>query len=201
MFAVATAIVALLIFATALLAVPLVLVIEAKRADTLTATWRVRWLFGLVDVRSSGSNGGQTGVRPGSDAATSPPRPARRRRRAVRIGMAVLRTRGLPRRVGRLALSLRRQVRLDEFHVRTAFGCDDPADTGVVYGVLSPLLVMARLRGMNVDCRPMFLESGLQGTLSGTIHVRPLLVVGALVMFLVSPPVIKAARSAWRVRK
>ena len=82
-----------------------------------------------------------------------------------------------------------------------AFGFDDPADTGVVYGFLSPWLVMARVRGLNVDCRPMFLESGLRGAFRGMVHVRPLPVAGALVSFLVSRPVIRAVRAAWRVRQ
>jgi hypothetical protein len=60
---------------------------------------------------------------------------------------------------------------------------------------------MARMRGLNVDCRPMFLESGLSGAFRGMVHVRPLSVVGALVGFLLSRPVIRAVGAAWRVRK
>jgi hypothetical protein len=119
----------------------------------------------------------------------------------MRMGIAVLRTRGLLRRVARLAWRLRRQVSFQEFHAHTAFGLDDPAYTGVVYGALSPLLVMARLRGLDVDCRPMFLESGVTGTVSGTMRVRPLAVAGALVAFLVSPPVLRSVRAAWRARR
>ena len=100
------------------------------------------------------------------------------------MGIAALRTRGVPRRVGRLALALLRQAKLEEFHVRTAFGFDNPADTGVVYGLLSPLLMLATARGLNLECRPMFEESGLRGAVSATVHVRPLSVVGALAAFL-----------------
>ena len=117
------------------------------------------------------------------------------------MGIAALRTRGLPSRLGRLALSLLRQAKLEEFRVRTAFGFDNPADTGIVYGLLSPLLMLATTRGLNLECRPMFEESGLRGAISATVHVRPLAVAGSLVAFLVSPPVIRAAGSAWRARK
>ena len=79
------------------------------------------------------------------------------------MGIAALRTRGLPGRVGRLALALLRRAKLEEFHVRTAFGFDNPADTGVVYGLLSPLLMLATARGLNLECRPMFEEAGLRG--------------------------------------
>ena len=53
MLAVVTAIAVLFALVVALLAVPVVLVIDAERVDTLEARWRVRWLFGLVDVPSS----------------------------------------------------------------------------------------------------------------------------------------------------
>ena len=117
------------------------------------------------------------------------------------MGIAVLRTRGLVQRVARLAWRLRRQITLKEFHVRTAFGLGDPAATGLVYGALSPLLVMARVGGLDVDCRPMFQEAGFTGAVGGTIQVRPLPVAGALVAFFVSPPVLRSMRAAWRARK
>ena len=82
----------------------------------------------------------------------------------------------------------------------TFFGLDNPADTGMAYGFLAPLLVMAEARGLNIECRPMFLESGLRGTCNVMLHVRPLSVVGAVMAFLASPAVIRAAAAAWRAR-
>ena len=117
------------------------------------------------------------------------------------MGIAALRTRGMPGRLGRLVLALLRQAKLEEFRVRTAFGFDNPADTGVVYGLLSPLLMIATSRGLNFECRPMFEDSGLRGAVSATVHVRPLSVAGALAAFVFSPSVIRAAGAAWRARK
>lgn len=117
------------------------------------------------------------------------------------MGIAALRTRGLPGRVGRLGVTLLRQAKLEEFRVRTAFGFDNPADTGIVYGLLSPWLMVAAARGLHLECRPMFEESGLRGAIIARVHVRPLSVVGALTAFLASPSVIRAARAAWRARK
>ena len=117
------------------------------------------------------------------------------------MALAVLRTRGLVRRVIRVSSDVLRHVRLDELRLRTAFGFDNPADTGVVYGILAPWLVLAEQRGWSVECRPMFLESGLRGALRATLHVRPLAVLGTLLAFLLSRPVRRAVRSAWQVRK
>ena len=114
--------------------------------------------------------------------------------------IAALRTRGMPGRAGRLALALFQQAKVEEFRVRAAFGCDDPADTGVVYGLLSPLLMIATARGLNLECRPMFEDSGIRGAVSATVHVRPLSVVGALGAFVFSPSVLRAAWAAWRAR-
>ena len=116
------------------------------------------------------------------------------------MAVAILRTRGLFGRVLHLARALLRRVRLERLQLDTMFGFENPADTGFVYGCLSPVLVMADVRGLNIRCRPMFLESGVRGALRATIRVRPLLVVGPMVAFLVSPPVFRAARVAWRTR-
>jgi len=200
MFAVAVTIAALLALLTALLAVPVMLAIDVERVERLKATWQVRWLFGLVDIRRPRDQFAPRTSEP-SDITSPPPKSARNSRRKARMVIAVLRTRGLLRRVARLASALFRHVTLDEFRLQTAFGFDSPADTGIVYGVVAPIVVLAEQRGLNVECRPMFLESGLQGALRATIHVRPLAVVGALLSFLLSRPVLRAARSAWRARK
>ena len=192
--AVSAALIALIV---AMLAVPLVLVIEAERTDKLKVRWRLFWLFGLVKPRSRNRS-----APPAPDRADARPAdtPKTRRARGRRMAVAVLRTRGLFERVVRLALALLRRVTLERLQLDTMFGFENPADTGFVYGCLSPVLVMADVRGLNIRCRPMFLESGVPGALRATIRVRPLLVVGPMVTFLVSPPVFRAARVAWRTR-
>jgi hypothetical protein len=194
------AIAVLLALVVALLAVPVVLIVDAECGDRLQARWQVRWLFSLVDVRSTRGRPSPAAPEP-PDAAKPVRKSPARRWRGLRMGIAALRTRGLPGRVGRLALALFRRAKLEELHVRTAFGFDNPADTGMVYGLLSPLLMIASSRGLNLECRPMFEESGLRGAVSATVQVRPLSVVGALGAFLVSPSVIRAAGAAWRAGK
>ena len=51
MFAIAATIAVFGALFVALLAVPLMLVIDAERVETLKTTWQIRWLFGLVDLR------------------------------------------------------------------------------------------------------------------------------------------------------
>jgi hypothetical protein len=113
----------------------------------------------------------------------------------------LLQTRGLLPRAVRFLGSALRQVRLERCCADIMFGFDNPADTGFVYGCLSPVLVMAEVRGLDVHCRPMFMESGVRGDVNATIRVRPLAVLGAIAAFLLSPPVLRAATAAWRARQ
>ena len=117
------------------------------------------------------------------------------------MAVAVLRTRGLLQGIVRLTLALLRRIKVDRIQVDALFGLDNPADTGFVYGCLAPVLIIAGVRGLNVRCRPMFTEAGVRGAFRATIRVRPLLIVGPMVAFLVSPPVFRAVRMAWRTRK
>ena len=197
MLALVAALAAPIALMVAMLAVPLVLFIEAERTDKLTFRWRLFWLFGLVTARSRNRSAPSALER----AARAADTPKKRRGRGRRIAVAVLRTRGLIERVVRLALALLRQVTLERLQLDAMFGLENPADTGFVYGCLSPVLVLADVRGLNIRCHPMFLESGVRGAFRATIRVRPLLVVGPIVAFLVSPPVFRAARAVWRARK
>ena len=198
MFALVAAFTAPIVLIVAMLAVPLVLFVEAERTDTLTVRWRLFWLFGLVKPRSRNRSAPSA---PELAGATPAGRPKTRRGKRLRMAVTVVRTRGLARRVVRLALALLRRVTVDRLQLDTRFGFENPADTGFVYGCLSPVLVMADVRGLNIRCRPMFMEPGLRGAFRATIRLRPLFVVGPIVAFLVSPSVFRAARAAWRTRK
>ncbi len=196
-FALTTA--GLIALVVALLAVPIVLALEAEREDILRTSWRLRWLSGVVDIRSSRARD-TASPSDGGDAAKPASTPARTQRRRLRMAIAVIRTRGLLRPVRHLAAALLRKVKFQAFDLHTVFGLDDPADTGIAYGFLVPVLVMARTHGLNIECRPTFLETGLRGTCHVALRVRPISVVGAVVAFLTSPAVIRAAVAAWRAR-
>jgi len=181
------------------LAAPVVVDIDAERGETAAVRWRVTWLFGLLDARSGTRRGAAT-TAPES-AAPQPREPATRRKRGGRVALAALRTRGFARRVARLIGTLFRRVQIERFHVAGRFGLEDPADTGFVYGCLSPLVVLAGTEGLNVHCGPMFEEAGVKGVIGATVRVRPLAVLGTIVAFLVSPPAVRAMRAAWRARR
>lgn len=194
----AITITALLALIVGVLAVPLVIMVDAEFVDRWRVRWRVRWLFGLVDVR--------LGREPReSPASTTVRRQTRRvgkqRGRRLRIGLAVLTARGFIRRVADLISSLLRQVRLERFHLDAAVGFEDPVNTGIAYGCLSPLLMLAHARGLDVRYTPMFVEPGIIGDWQMTVRVRPMSIARSVVAFLVSPAAVRALAAAWRARR
>ena len=129
MLALVAALAAPIALMVAMLAVPLVLFIEAERTDKLKFRWRLFWLFGLVKPRSRNRSAPSA---PERAAARPAGTPKKRRGRGRRIAVAVLRTRGLIERVVRLALALLRRVTLERLQLDAMFGFENPADTGFV---------------------------------------------------------------------
>jgi hypothetical protein len=195
MFAVVLALAALLVVIVGLLAVPVVIVIHAERAELMIARWQVSGLFGLLRA-------GATSRTPPAKPDSGIEHPGKRRSKTGRGGaaLAALRTRGFPRRTARLVIDLFRRVSFDDFHVDATFGCENPADTGFVFGCLSPVLILARDRGLDIRCSPMFSGSGVRGVAAATIHLTPLSILSAVAAFLVSPEVLRATRAIWRAR-
>ena len=198
MVAIVVTLAGLLALLIGVLTIPVVFVIDAERRETLSAQWRVSWLFGLFTVR--GPNRRPASATPASEtrrehASTNG------RKRMRRVGLAILRTRGFVRRVVRLAFSLFRKVEVERLRVHAAFGFEDPADTGFVYGCVWPVLAFAGARGLDIQCMPMFLERGVKGVIGATIRTRPLSVLGTIMGFVLSPPVVRAIGAAWRARK
>lgn len=198
MFAVAITIAALLALIVGVLAVPVVVVIDIERGETSNAQWQVSWFFGLLNIRSTKE---QSAASPAPEPVERRARVAAKRRKGGRrVGLAAWNTRGFVRRVAQLAMDLFRQAKFERLHVDATFGFENPADTGFVYGCLSPVLVLAGARGLDIRCAPTFLDFGVRGSLGATIHVRPLSIVGTMTAFLVSPPVVRTVWAVWRTR-
>lgn len=95
--------------------------------------------------------------------------------------------RGWPRGLPALFGEVLGKFTITEIRAEGEFGFDDPADTGVVYGMLTPLIHgCPHLAGVSVELRPVFGSRRLAGRLDATVEVTP----AALI-----PP---ALRFAWR---
>jgi hypothetical protein len=189
-----TGLAAIIVVMVAALAIPVQVDFRAERGDRMRGSARLRWLFGLVNVvfRSDHPRGEAATRAKTTKAAARPPR------RGGTV-LAVVRTPGLVRRAASLAADLFNRIHIRDFSLRAQYGLEDPADTGQLCGALTPLVVLAVVKGLDVRFTPDFGGASLAGTCSGAISVRPLSVAAVVVAFLCSPPVWRAAR-AWRRR-
>lgn len=190
---VATGIVGLFV---AVLAVPLHVDLRIELTDRLRARATLRWFFDLMHVAIPSRRGADATSRHAARPATATPSRARRPGRRPNV-LAVLRSRGFVRRVGRFVEDLAGAIHLSRLVVRARIGCDDPADTGHLCGVLMPVVAAASATGVDVRCVPDFAHTTVTGAGSGTVTVTPLRLVLVVLAFMASPPVWRAIR-AWR---
>ena len=190
---------AVILLIVAVLAIPVQLDVHAELTDRPHARVRLRWLFGLLNVRLGGRRSRvqappaeAVAIKNGL-AGPNARKPSGRGRRLI----AALETRGVMARVVLFVHDLFGLVRVQNFVLRARYGFDDPADTGQLYGALAPVLVLASVKEVDLICTPDFAQQSVEGTCSGIISVRPLSVAGVIVAFLCSPPVWRAAIS-WR---
>ncbi|MBR9652178.1 DUF2953 domain-containing protein [Thalassovita aquimarina] len=87
-----------------------------------------------------------------------------------------------------LLRGLLRQIRFEEFRLQGRFGLGDPADTGTVFGMLSPILYgLPARRGVTIALAPDFDTACLDGQLRAALRITPITLL---------PPIL---RFVWRV--
>jgi hypothetical protein len=199
---VGVAIALLLLLAVGLLAVPVGIEVDAEKRRSPAVRWRVSWFFGLVTVAPTRRTAGRSGARrrPERDSEKRRRRLTTRRSRgpSARRVLAACRTPGFLARLARLLPDLVRAVRWERAAVELEFGLDDPSDTGTVYGVLVPVLLLAESRGYAVCCRPRFDEACLEGSASLAVRITPLRLVATVLAFVFSGPTLRAAYAVAR---
>lgn len=179
----------IVVLLVALLAVPIEFSFRGALAGPGAAverSGRFRWAFGMVDVPLPGRKASRERRAERKSKPKSPRKKSMRRhvRRLVLNPAAWERARVL---LAALIRSVQwRMLRLD-----ARFGLDDPADTGRLWSVVGPLLVMLPRR-LDVAVQPVFEEEHLAFNMEAEIRVVPLRVMTVLVQFGLSP-------TTWRV--
>jgi hypothetical protein len=170
----------------AVIALPLHLRLWAERSEGAGAAFRmtgeVRLLGGLAPpLRFVG----------GDDVAhaeTPTPRPAKAaKKKRDRTGWRRMPVSRILSALPDLAGGVLRRIHIDRLEVDTDFGLDDPADTGVVYGCMMPLIHGIRSKRLALNLRPDFTQARFAGRAEAALHLTP----GAFAW--------PAARFAWRV--
>ncbi len=192
---------AIVLLTILLLAIPVHLVFALKKDGIWRGRIVVYWLFGLT----------RRTLRPGREDRARVLRRRRRRRKVIgaasrqvvskrRHVFAVLRSKGFARRAAYLVRDLLRSIRPRRFRFQCVVGLDDPADTGRLLAVLSPLRLLAntelkvgRHSQTAFELIPDFTGPRCAGYWYASVRFVPLTVIGLFLGFLFSPPVFRAA--------
>ena len=181
----------LIVLGILVLSIPVDMALELELRDEMRTRVRVGWLFGLVwkEIRARKK------------------RPAKeKKKRDMRPFIALIRTRGMPGRLAKLARQVLRRLHMRQLEGDVRLGLDDPADTGVVCSFAWPALAyLNSFRPLSVRFEPCFSEPLLELTKNGTMRVYTEEKAGPLLSFAVSPAFLRAIRSMavsrWRRRK
>ena len=193
---------AILLVTILILAVPVHLVFALKKTDVWRGRIVVYWLFGLIHMtlrptRAEKARRLGRELRRGRKVASLSRQVVKRRRYIS----SLLRSEGAMRRAAYLVRDLLRALRPRRFRFRCVVGLDDPADTGRLMGFLAPLRLfagrnMAFGKNTNVafQVSPDFTGRRCTGYWCASVGFVPLKLVGIFLGFLLSPPVLRAAR-------
>ena len=173
-----------------MLSIPVELVFDLEIPGEAKPRVRVGWLFGLVwkEIRRRKR------------------KPKRKKKRSLKPFLSLLRTRGLPGNLLKLARKILSRVKVRQLDADLRVGLDDPVDTGMLWSVMWPALVSLNSSGpVKVRIEPSFAEPALEASVHGRIRLFPIEIVGSLLGFVLSPAGLRAARlmvvSRWRQRR
>ncbi len=182
---------ALIVFCISL---PLEIALRLDLNDRVKFKMGVIWLFGLVKREIRRGDGAATAItapRRGSGAYSDP----------ARVFASVWRVKGLPGRLFHLLKSCLKGLRLKELVARLKVGLDSPADTGLLFAYLSPLVLMGLFPRCDIGIEPLFEgDAVVRGYLDAVVSVRPARLLLAVAGFVFSLPVIRAVAAALRER-
>ena len=173
------------LFVLLVFSIPVDMVFNVGGSGAARSRMRVGWLFGLL-----GKEFGRGKKKPEERA------PKRKKTRGLpklpgRI-LSGVRVSHLDARLGRGLLKLSRRilsgVRVSHLDAHLRIGLDDPADTGLLYAALWPVIVpLTHNRSAKVRIELAFEEPVLDLTARGRIRVYPIQMVWYVLLFALSP--------------
>ncbi len=171
-----------------LLAIPITLDFKFAWHQALEQNVRVRWAFGLVDVRIPSADG--------RDESKKRAVPSEKKRRKAQSSggprhvFAAIKDGRFRRRILRFARDLWQAVRKQSIFLRFRIGLGDPADTGRLWSVIGPIAgMLSAVRDATIQIEPEFFDPTFEVDSSGSIRLVPLYILGLVLGLLLSPSV------------
>lgn len=178
-----------------LLVVPVDLAFSIERDGSFRLRMRVGWMFGLI-----GKNiGGRKAKRREEGMEKEKPK---KRRRSVRALLAALSTEGFPQKLFSFVRDILRLSKIRQLRVNFRIGLGDPAETGMLFAVLAPAMVVVRsFSAADVQLEPDFEQERLQGYCRGDIRAVPIKFVRPLIPFVFSTATMRAVKAMVMARR
>jgi hypothetical protein len=185
-----------------LLAIPVEIEYTFDSRTRPRSTGRVVWLLGLVRLRPGGRKKQKRRDERRRKAALKRRglrKPAGAGKRGPRVLLAAFGSEGFARRVFRLLHAVLAVSEIRRLRARFRIGLDDPADTGLVYGLLAPgLSLLYALPRADFAAIPVFDRSALEADMHVRLRLVPINYLKAVVVFVFSIETLRAARAAYR---
>ncbi len=203
-----TVVASLAVAIVALLAARVTIAVEVTRAEKLRARARLIALYGLVDTevstkpRAHGQDAREPVHRMSTKKAAgkNKKRTARSPGTSFRRAWAALSSEGVAAAFSRYVSRLWHSFDCSELSASLRVGLADPADTGLLWGVVGPFAITLSNRHPDFSATPVFDTECLDIQAKGRLSVVPLMVIAATLTFVLTPAVWRAAHSAWRAR-
>ncbi len=184
----------LFFLAVLLLSIPVDLAFSYERGEGSRWRMRIGWLFGLIGKELGGGKKDRE--------KKHKEMKAKKGRGSFRGPLAVFRARGFSGRLLLLARRLVRSVQVRDVDVEFQVGTGDPAETGLLFGVIGPSAALARSGfSSNIRIEPNFVEETFEGHARGAVRVYPIKLIPPLVALALSPATFRGVRALRRARK
>jgi len=164
---------------------------------------RLVWFFGLV---SKETTRGKKIPEEEKGVAEDKQKP-RKKRLKTRTIFQILRTKGMLKQLKRLLQDILKCFKIRDLRVNFRVGLDDPADTGLLFALISPatfFLGSSRVHEIRVE--PSFEDAFVfEGYLSGALRLVPIQLAIPLLRFVFSSATIRATKTLvlakWKRKK
>ena len=177
-------IVGIVLFFILVLSIPIEMAFDTSRPG---AKARVGWAFGLLWKDIGGKK----------KKPKEPKEPKKKKRRpGAKAFLDFLATRGSASGLLKLARRMIGGIRVKQLDAHLRMGLDDPADTGMLYSVTSPILIPLNYIGSsNVGMELCFEEAILDFKGQGHVRVVPAQMIWAVLVFGLSPAGLRVIRN------
>ena len=195
--------ISLIVLVIFLLSVPIDIRFEFNNKNKTKTKTHITWLYGLVDVDLEGQASKTVEkIHISKKVKRKKKKPKRSFKTSWKAFLAVIKTEGFAKKVFQLLKGLLHVAEIKQLQGEIAFALDDPADTGRLYGMMSPAFAfMYALPRINFAVTPLFAEPTIKAELKFAFRLVPVRIFVAIFRFIFSKESFLAMRNGIKAGK